>query len=79
MTPTFDSLEALGWKLIREEEGHNLQKIYTTIEKAIIETSKNPAQPVAIVFKRLKDMGYNQLWIVPVAVTVIPYRRTMIN
>ena len=57
MTPTFNSLETLGWKLIREEEGHNLQKVYTTIEKAIEIASKNPLQPVAIIFKTIKGYG----------------------
>ncbi|MGZ3808048.1 MAG: transketolase C-terminal domain-containing protein [Bacteriovorax sp.] len=57
MTPTFNSLEALGWKLIKEEEGHNLQKVYTTIEGAIELAEKNPAQPVAIVFKTIKGYG----------------------
>ncbi len=57
MTPTFNSLETLGWKLIREEDGHNLQKVYTTIEKAIEIASKNPLQPVAIIFKTIKGYG----------------------
>lgn len=57
MTPTFDSLETLGWKLIREEEGQNLQKIYNTIENAIASATKNPAQPVAVVFKTIKGYG----------------------
>lgn len=57
MTPTFNSLEALGWKLIREADGHNLEKVYQTIESAIELASKNPAQPVAIVFKTIKGYG----------------------
>lgn len=57
MTPTFNSLETLGWKLIREEEGHNLQKVFTTIEKALLEAAQNPTQPVAVIFKTIKGYG----------------------
>lgn len=57
MTPTFNSLETLGWKLIRENDGHDLQKVFTTIEQAILDAEKNPTQPVAIVFKTIKGYG----------------------
>ena len=57
MEPTFNSLETLGWKLIRETEGHNLQKVYSTIESAIAIAENNPTQPVAIVFKTIKGFG----------------------
>lgn len=57
MTPTFNSLETLGWKLIREEDGHNLQKVFTTIEKALLEAAQNPTQPVAVIFKTIKGYG----------------------
>ncbi|MDD4975134.1 MAG: transketolase C-terminal domain-containing protein [Bacteriovorax sp.] len=56
MTPTFNSLSALGWSLIREEEGHNLQKVYTAIENAIIEAEKS-GKPVAVVLKTIKGYG----------------------
>jgi transketolase len=56
MTPTFDSLSALGWNLIREEEGHNLQKVYSTIENAI-SSAETSGKPVAIVFKTIKGYG----------------------
>lgn len=57
MTPTFNSLETLGWKLIREEDGHNLQKVFTTIEKALLEAAQNPSRPVAVIFKTIKGYG----------------------
>jgi len=57
MTPTFNSLETLGWKLIREEDGHNLQKVFTTIERALLEAAQNPTQPVAVIFKTIKGYG----------------------
>ncbi len=57
MTPTFNSLEALGWKVIREEEGNNLQKVFTKIEEAIALAEKDMTTPVAIVFKTIKGYG----------------------
>jgi len=57
MIPTFDSLSALGWKVEKVQDGHNLQTVFTSIEKAIEEAEKNPAQPVAIVFKTIKGYG----------------------
>ena len=56
MTPTFNSLEALGWNLVREEEGHNLQKVYTAIENAIA-SANSTGKPVALVFKTIKGYG----------------------
>ena len=57
MEPTFNSLETLGWKLIRVAEGHDLQKVYTTIESAIASAVKDPTKPVAIIFKTQKGFG----------------------
>ena len=56
MTPTFNSLANLGWNVIHEAEGNNLQKVFTTIEQAIIEAEKS-GRPVAIVFKTIKGFG----------------------
>jgi transketolase len=57
MDPTFNSLETLGWKLVRISEGHDIQKVYAAIESAVEETSNNPAKPIAIVFKTKKGYG----------------------
>lgn len=57
MEPTFNSLETLGWKLVRVSEGHDLQKVYSTIESAVAEASKNPTKPIAIIFKTKKGYG----------------------
>jgi transketolase len=56
MAPTFNSLETLGWKLLRLEEGHNLQKVYTAIENAV-STAKAEKKPVALVIKTIKGRG----------------------
>lgn len=57
MTPTFNSLSALGWEVVNVNNGHDLEVVYQTIEKAIIDTKNNPAKPVAIVFKTTKGFG----------------------
>jgi transketolase len=57
MEPTFNSLETLGWKLVRVPEGHDIQKVYSAIEKAVEETTKNPTKPIALVFKTQKGFG----------------------
>lgn len=57
MEPTFNSLETLGWKLIRVSEGHDLQKVYSSIENAIAMAVKDPTKPVALVFKTQKGFG----------------------
>ncbi len=57
MNPTFQSLEALGWKLIKLEKGNDLQACLTTIEDAVALAQKNPNQPVAIWAKTVKGIG----------------------
>jgi transketolase len=57
MAPTFNSLKELGWNVFEEEDGHNLQKVYTTLENSIIMAKENPSKPVAIRFKTIKGYG----------------------
>lgn len=57
MAPTFASLETLGWKMIRLEDGHDLQKCFDAISSAIEEASANPAVPIAIHAKTIKGIG----------------------
>lgn len=57
MSPTFNSLSALGWEVITEADGHNLEKVYQTIESGIEKAKSNSAKPVAIVFKTIKGYG----------------------
>jgi transketolase len=57
MNPSFQALETLGWKLIKLEQGNDLQACLTTIEKAIETAQKNPMQPVAIWAKTVKGIG----------------------
>ncbi|OIQ20630.1 MAG: transketolase [Bacteriovorax sp. MedPE-SWde] len=57
MSSSFDSLATLGWDLVKEDNGHDLQKVFTTLESAIEAAKKNPAKPVAVVIKTIKGYG----------------------
>lgn len=57
MYPTFESLSALGWKVIDLQDGHDLQKCFDAISSAIQETRTNPMVPVAIRAKTIKGIG----------------------
>ena len=55
MTPTFASMETLGWNTIMVENGNDLQSCYSAIEKAIEESSKG--SPVFVWLKTIKGFG----------------------
>lgn len=57
MEPTFKAMQELGWETIKVENGHDLQKVYTTIETAVEEATKNPKKPVFIWAKTIKGKG----------------------
>ena len=57
MEPTFNSLETLGWKVIKVENGNDLQACATALEKATEVAKKNPSQPVAVWAKTTKGIG----------------------
>lgn len=57
MTPSFESLSTLGWKVISVPEGNNLQHCYDAIEQAVELARTNPKIPVAIHAKTVKGIG----------------------
>lgn len=57
MSPTFAALETLGWKVVKLQDGHDLQKCFDTISSAIEEASANPTVPIAIHAKTIKGIG----------------------
>lgn len=57
MEPSFRAFETLGWKLIRLENGHDLQACAKTIATAVEEARKNPRVPVVIHAKTVKGIG----------------------
>lgn len=57
MSPTFESLKALGWNVISLPEGNDLQKCYDAIVTAVEQAKANPKVPIAIHAKTVKGIG----------------------
>ncbi len=57
MDNTFNSLNDLGWDVIRIEEGHNLEIVHNELKDAISSAKKNPKKPVAVIVKTIKGYG----------------------
>jgi len=57
MEPSFQSLTALGWRVITLEDGHDLQACVDHIDLALTEAAKNPKVPVAIHARTIKGKG----------------------
>lgn len=57
MNPTFNSLESLGWKVIRVENGNDLQACTAALEQAMTAAELNPLIPVAVWAKTVKGIG----------------------
>ncbi len=57
MEPSFDALTALGWKVVKLDDGHDLQKCYNVISQAIADAKANPKVPIAVHAKTIKGIG----------------------
>lgn len=57
MEPTFLAMKDLGWETIKVEDGHDLQKLYTTMETAYSKVSSQPQKPLFIWAKTIKGKG----------------------
>ncbi len=57
MEPTFQSLEKLGWHVMKIDDGHNLQACVSTIEEAFQQVLQDPTVPVAIHARTIKGKG----------------------
>lgn len=57
MQPTFESLAAQGWDVVKIENGHDLEKIYQEIEKAIAKAKKDSSKPICLWLKTIKGFG----------------------
>ena len=57
MQPTFQSLEALGWKVVALEHGHDFPQVIVKVKSAIQLAKSNPLQPVALHVKTIKGFG----------------------
>jgi transketolase len=57
MAPTFSAMSDLGWKVIRVEEGNDLQLVYLAVEKALETARAEPRSPVCLWVKTVKGYG----------------------
>lgn len=57
MEMSFESLSALGWKVLELKNAHDLQACLDVIEAAVIQAKENPQQPVAIHARTIKGYG----------------------
>ncbi|MCC7042636.1 MAG: transketolase [Acidobacteria bacterium] len=57
MQPTFESLSALGWNVIKVPNGHDLQAVYLAIEQGLAAAAGNPNAPVCLWVKTIKGYG----------------------
>ncbi|MBL69209.1 MAG: transketolase [Verrucomicrobiales bacterium] len=57
MQPSFEALDDLGWKVVRVEDGHDLQAVYLALEQAIAGARADASQPVCLWVKTIKGKG----------------------
>lgn len=57
MQPTFEALDDLGWDVRRVDNGHDLQLVFNTLEKAVADAQANPNKPVCVWAKTIKGYG----------------------
>ncbi len=57
MNPTFESLNTLGWRVIKVENGNQLKSCIQAIEEGFDWMLKNPRQPVCLWVKTIKGFG----------------------
>jgi transketolase len=57
MEPTFKAMETLGWKTLKVEDGHDLQKMFTTLEESYAAVTADSKTPIFIWAKTIKGKG----------------------
>lgn len=57
MTPSFNSLQELGWEVLKLKEAHNLQACVSIMEEAFDKAVANRKKPVCIHAKTIKGYG----------------------
>src|SRR5688572_4031208 len=57
MQRSFQAMGALGWNVITVPNGHDLQAVYLSLEKAIEQAKANPNYPVCLWIKTIKGYG----------------------
>ena len=57
MQPSFSGLQALGWNVVEVADGHDLQGVYTAVEKAIADAKADATKPILLWVKTIKGKG----------------------
>jgi transketolase len=57
MEPTFETLETLGWNVIKLPHGNDLQAAYLAVEESIAAARANPNKPVCLWAHTIKGFG----------------------
>ena len=57
MQPTFEALSALGWEVVKIENGHDLEKVYQALDSAFLKAHKNSSRPICLWIKTIKGYG----------------------
>lgn len=57
MQPTFESLALQGWDVHKIENGHDLEKVYASINGAIEKVKTDSSKPVCLWLKTIKGYG----------------------
>jgi len=59
MQPSFEAIDDLGWNVIQVTDGHDLQAVYSALEKGIAAAQADPNKPVCLWVKTIKGKGIN--------------------
>lgn len=57
MQPTFNAMAALGWNVIKVENGHDLPGVYDAITRGIAAAKADATKPVCLWIKTIKGYG----------------------
>jgi len=57
MQDSLAAIETNGWKVIKVENGHDLQDVYLKVEEAIASAQADPTQPIFVWLKTVKGYG----------------------
>jgi transketolase len=57
MQPSFEAMDDLGWKVVKVENGHDLQAVFSALEQAVEDARANSSKPVCLWVKTIKGYG----------------------
>jgi transketolase len=57
MQPSFEAMDDLGWKVVKVENGHDLQAVFSALDRAVEDARANSKKPVCLWVKTIKGYG----------------------